>query len=944
MRFPALRFSSVLFTSVAWVQALCPSAAWSQQSVPLADDAVLSFLVRFGVSDRQERKWDGTVNVSNGELLGVRDWRPRPENKINPPASWELSTHQGLNFRWRPWETPPPSGPAEYYWAPGVIVDVKAAAGTRLNFRTEQGRFAFNPRDVAVGKPAAMLEGAVIVDRVPAAELLSTSGYQDDFATMLSGSDGEVWAAWVAYRNNANEILARRFNGTSWEAAQTITEKPGDVYLTKMGRDGSGRVWAVWSEQVGGNWDLYARSLAQGEWSAVTRLTADAQPDIFHNVATDSKGTMWVVWQGFRDGQSDIFARRFDGSSWSEAERVSSSDANDWEPVVATDSKGRVYVAWDTYEKGNYDVLLRSYADGEWSAPVAIAATPKYEAHVSLAVDRQDRLWAAWNESGMNWGKDTGFTLNTQGTRLYEWRTIAVAVYDGANWQVPVSDINQALSGDLQEYNDFPQLYPDAEGRVWLFARHRILRIRDTQSEAPAHRASWETWATTLDGDRWITPLAIPFTNNRTDVRWGLASDGRGNVFAAWPTDQRDYEEFLFGHADVYAAKLPKLDAATRPPRLAPRVVPELTFDPVHRNEEGDLGKIRDYRIESEGKTYRIYRGDTHRHSEFSMDGNNDGSLLQVYRYAIDAARLDYLLASEHNGAGGPDIDYINWLLQQTADLLTVPGRFRPFYGYERSVVYPNGHRNILFAQRGNPTLPIPEAEQKGEQGAAELYKYLKQYNGIAISHTSATTMGTDWRDNDPDVEPLVEIYQGDRVSAEYEGAPRAAYAENPISAPGNFRPAGYVWNAWAKGYKLGVQAASDHLSTHISYACTIAEEFTLDGMIDAMKKRHSYGATDNIILDYRMQAAGNEYLQGDIVTVSGSFKLLVKVIGTTPIRQIDVIRDQTFLHTRQNQPLETSFEFVDNDVTPGEHYYYVRVIQNDGNIAWSSPVWVTKR
>ena len=36
--------------------------------------------------------------------------------------------------------------------------------------------------------------------------------------------------------------------------------------------------------------------------------------------------------------------------------------------------------------------------------------------------------------------------------------------------------------------------------------------------------------------------------------------------------------------------------------------------------------------------------------------------------------------------------------------------------------------------------------------------------------------MGTDWRDNDPAVEPIVEIYQGDRMSYEHEGAPRAGY------------------------------------------------------------------------------------------------------------------------------------------------------------------------
>ena len=121
---------------------------------------------------------------------------------------------------------------------------------------------------------------------------------------------------------------------------------------------------------------------------------------------------------------------------------------------------------------------------------------------------------------------------------------------------------------------------------------------------------------------------------------------------------------------------------------------------------------------------------------------------------------------------------------------------------------YPNGHRNVIFARRGNPTLPIPESEQKGKTGAQALYEYLKKYNGIAISHTSATTMGTDWRDNDPEVEPLVEIYQGDRVSAEYEGAPKAAMAAMLTGAPGRLPSGGLCLErvgqrlqAWRAGF-----------------------------------------------------------------------------------------------------------------------------------------------
>jgi hypothetical protein len=223
------------------------------------------------------------------------------------------------------------------------------------------------------------------------------------------------------------------------------------------------------------------------------------------------------------------------------------------------------------------------------------------------------------------------------------------------------------------------------------------------------------------------------------------------------------------------------------------------------------------------------------------------------------------------------------------------------------------------------------------------LYKYLKRYDAISIPHTSATGMGTDWRDNDPAVEPLVEIYQGDRVSAEYEGAPKSANAFRPQSQQGGLKPLGFVWNAWAKGYKLGVQASSDHLSTHISYACTIAEDSSREALLDAMRKRHSYGATDNIVLDYRLQTGGREYLQGDIIDGAANVRLSIKVLGTAAIRQIDIIRSNQFIHTVQRLDRDAQFTYEDSQPLAGESYYYVRVQQVDDEIAWSSPIWVRR-
>ncbi|HLJ14720.1 MAG TPA: DUF3604 domain-containing protein [Bryobacteraceae bacterium] len=904
--------------------------------------SVVSFLVQFGVTDIAPRDWDGSVTASNGgEIVNLRDWHPRPDDEVTANKSWKLKTRPGLNFEKRPWESEVAYAPVRYLLTPGLIVDVKATGAATLRFETRNGAFTVQPTSLRAGQPARYLNGAVTVELVPGPQLLSTKDYENDFASALSMPNGDLWVAWIGYRNRQDTIFARRLTNGEGSAAEEAGS--GDIAFTKLGRDRNGGVWVFWSQQVESNFDVYGRRFDGKSWGRTERLSDAPQPDIYPAVATDSSGNLWLAWQGFRNGKSDIFARRYDGSSWSAPEQISTSPANDWEPALAADGAGHVYAAWDTYDKGNYDVMMRRYENGQWSQPMAVAATPRYEAHVSLACDKQNRLWAAWNYSGMQWGKDAGFLVKNGGTWIYEWRAMGVAVYANGQWQEPVADINASLPADLQDHDDLPILQADGSGRMWVFFRHRFAKFRDVPNDAPAHRAAWEIYGIAYDGDRWSTPVPFPFSQGRTDMRVGFTADSRGQIYAAWPMDNRDFQEFLFQHADVYAGRVPLPGGEAIGAKLRPYVQPEMKTWNVHMHEKQDLGRIRGYAIEVGGKTYHIYRGDTHRHSEFSFDGNNDGSIQETYRYAIDAASLDYLGLTDHNQDGGPDVDYINWLEQQTADLYFLPNTFTSLFAYERSVVYPNGHRNVLFAERGNPTLPIPQAEQKGLVGAKALYAYLKRLHGISIPHTSATSMGTDWRDNDPAVEPLVEIYQGDRVSAEYEGAPKAANGGNMRSAPGGFKPAGYVWNAWAKGYKLGVQASSDHLSTHISYACTLATGYTRPGLLDAMRQRHSYAATDNIVLDYRLQTDGHEYMQGDIVKNAGSVKLVVKAIGTAPIRQIDIIRSNRFVHNLQPMQPDVNFTYVDDQPLAGESYYYVRLIQVDDQMAWSSPIWVSR-
>ncbi len=293
----------------------------------------------------------------------------------------------------------------------------------------------------------------------------------------------------------------------------------------------------------------------------------------------------------------------------------------------------------------------------------------------------------------------------------------------------------------------------------------------------------------------------------------------------------------------------------------------------------------------------------------------------------------------DHDNGGGKE--YTWWLIQKTTDLYTIAPRFVPMYCYERSVAYPRGHRNVMFDHRGVRTLPrLVGTESVIDQDTLMLYEYLKEHKGICASHTSATGMGTDWRDVNPELEPFVEIYQGHRQSYEYLGAPRAARRAG--ESIGGWQPLGMIWNALAMQYRLGFEASSDHVSTHISYAVALAEDTTRPAILDAFRRRHCYAATDNIVFDVR----SGEHLMGDEFVAAGPVQLKVHVRGTAPVVRVDVIKDFKYVYSTEPKKEEVEFQWTDDeaDRPAGLSWYYVRAIQEDGELAWASPFWVHTR
>ncbi len=745
-----------------------------------------------------------------------------------------------------------------------------------------------------------------------------TTGLREDDHASLSSNGREAWIAWVSYSesDDSSLIFARSLKAgeTEWSPPEPVTDTGGDYYKPTVAVDEASRVWVIWPAQVGGNWDLYGRVRdTSGSWSAVERLTDHPGPDQIPRAAA-SDGRVMVVWQGIRNGSLDILYRIHEDGTWGQERFVTDHPANDWEPVVAGDSRGDFHVAWDSY-RGDYDVLLRTWSANGWGPERAVAASPRLENRPDLAVDGRDRVWISWETGPQAWASDSA----TKGLRA-EGRKIGIACLQNGKLYHPLEATRelQRLAG--WETMEAPAMAVGEDGKLRLFFRHHV-------------RPPWLSIATTIWEDGQWAPIETVFnTEGRIDQRLAVGRLGNETLLV-YPMGS--LHNFLYAK---HCKSGPPISSAQHTPPLTP--VETLVAKPAPATQQ---------RHSFSG--YELYWGDTHRHTDISLGGGQqqylDGSLTDNYRYAIDAADLDFLGTTENTRY--LTRRYNVWRSKQAADLYTYPTIFAGLHTYERSQQSPWGHRTILNLARAYA--PVPASYIAGDLGVSPwgLWAALRGTKAITIPHHIAfIDKQVSWDYHDPKFERLVEIFQGFRGSYEYldspDGVARPEYLKYAEHRGFRRKPyerdsKSFVWDALARKRKLGFIASSDHLSTHNAFAAVYAKGPDRESLFEAMYDRRTYAATDRIVVEFSIEG----HLMGEEITIAGKPELKVAIRGTSPLKQVDIIKEGKFVFTTSPGRPTTEFTFRDEEFDGEECYYYVRVIQTNKQMAWASPIWVRR-
>lgn len=952
-----------------------------------AETPTVAVLLEFGIKDLNVRDWSGRAMVEGAKVSRREGYRFRTGDKLVAADAWEMSSHRAL----RAPKGAPQISKIEPIASVGVVlhleqINVDARLIVELKDNTAE-KVDIALKDVLAGKTVKLWKGEATVRLVSTAAGVATSNLEEDYPAAAYGPDGTLWVAYVGYHVKEDsrrieppmlreqpadfkkyytpgfrdQVFVKHYRQGQWSKAIAVTDAQQDIARCAIGVNKDGHAWVVYSTQRDGNFDLYGKQLLLDNNKVKARpeerLTTDSGPDIHPAMCTDSNGELWLACQSWSDkGQAGIRVLRQHDGKWKDHDLITgAAGENCWHPALAADLTGKVAVAYDIYrDNSDYDVHVRviDVASGKSERHV-IANTFKFEARPSVAYDKSGRLWIAYEEGPEHWGKDYGALAPNKGNPLYNQRNVRVVCLDKGELKTPAAELPKSsyeppvLPFEPVKTNQYekapryayPRIGVDLHGRVWLTYRHNFGSRYTTHPGA-----YWLTFARRLDAAGWSEPIEVHHSDGLLDHRPVLLPHVSGGLLIVHNTDGRyTTPEKIDNQIFASVLRLPDQAGDVKLVALSPVSRGRLAAASAEREA---VKRIRAYRIAAAGKKYQILRGEFHRHTEISWDGSPDGSLEDMFRYGIDCAAFDWIGNGDHDSGAGREYSW--HLIQKHTDAFHVARAFTPMFTYERSVPYPHGHRNCMFAQRGVRTLPrLAGRENVKEEGgvhpddAKMLYRYLHEHNGICASHTSATSMGTDWRDNDPVVEPIVEIYQGDRMSYEHEGAPRAGYDPKTNQQPANVAgwfPKGFISNALGdKKYKLGFQASSDHWSTHISYCMVLAESHDRQAILDAIKKRHVYGATDNIIVDFRCCEA----IMGDDVKVNGAPTFDIAVHGTSLLAKIDVLRDSQVVATLQPQGEGYRTTWTDPQPQAGTHYYYIRVLQRDNEIAWGSPIWV---
>lgn len=339
--------------------------------------------------------------------------------------------------------------------------------------------------------------------------------------------------------------------------------------------------------------------------------------------------------------------------------------------------------------------------------------------------------------------------------------------------------------------------------------------------------------------------------------------------------------------------------------------------------------------------------GDLQGHTQLS-----DGSATpaQYFEYGRDAAGLDFVAVTDHDHWGLEALDRNPALWEDTIGVVRdfhEPGRYVALLGFEWTN-WVEGHRHVVHFGEDEEDLVLLSSLDPEVDTPTELWAALEGQPVLTIAHHSAGgPVPTDWSiPPDPILEPVTEV-------ASVHGSSEAPDAPRPIYNP---KPGNYVRDALDLGYRLGFTGGSDGHDGHPGLAqiaggssgvaavwSDAAEPRSRPALLAGLRSRRGYATNGPRML---VQASLDGRPMGADVPIDPGqdvHRLAWNVAGTSAIERIDLVRRGSPVVSIDAEGLRDSTGVVEIPVLEVGDYLYLRVVQEDGGAAWTSPFQIVR-
>lgn len=374
--------------------------------------------------------------------------------------------------------------------------------------------------------------------------------------------------------------------------------------------------------------------------------------------------------------------------------------------------------------------------------------------------------------------------------------------------------------------------------------------------------------------------------------------------------------------------------AILEPPRGgAPALVPARVIQSVRPHRDVPRRPTGPDPAAKDGR--RTLFGDIHQHSAHS-DGI--GTADEPYLRARFVYGDDFCALTDHESFIGKRIGPGEWrYLSKVADRHDEPGVFATLIAYEwTGRMYPGpGHKVVYLPPEGGDVISRDDVPE-----GSELIRRIKAAGGFAVPHHVGWT-GADEEAHDPVGQPVFEICSC-----------HGCYltADHPLGARGELRDQ-MIEEVLRRGKRFGFIACSDGhgLLFHHGVArkrdpfrCGLtavqAEDVTREAILRAIRERRCYATSGvPILLDLRTEGG---HPMGSELVVDGPVRVRAEARCASPIARLTLEGPKGPIATTSGEgELEAALEAT---VEPG--WVYAKVEQEDGEMAWSSPIFLDRR